>query len=115
MEEPPGESVTAEQDRGVNDVAGQSVREQRDGVGKTCREAGECPGVEIAKYPQSEVGDHEELQSAEENGTADAGDGMRPGKPAADGYAEGETDIDDEHQLVEAHEQITGEKRGQRE
>jgi len=39
---------------------------------------------------------------------------MRPGKPAADGYAEGETEIDDEHQLVETHEQITGEKRDQR-
>jgi len=67
------------------------------------------------ELPDSEIGDQEELDGAEERGEADAGDGAAIAEPEADGDIDEKAGVNDEHQFVETDEKVAGEQGQQRE
>src|SRR5258708_7877444 len=67
------------------------------------------------ELPDGEIGDEEELNGAKERCEADAGDGAAVAQPEADGYADEEAGVDDGDYFVEANENVSSEKREERE
>src|SRR5882762_5043745 len=114
-EEPFGEGVAAEEERGVEGIAGEGVPEKRNAGDVAGEEAGGGVREAAEELPDGEIGDEEELDSAEERGEADARDGAAIAKPEADGDVYEEAGIDDEHQFVETDKDVTGEESEQRE
>src|SRR5713101_6330662 len=96
-EEPFGEGVAAEEERGIEGVAGEGVPEKRDAGDVAGEEAGGGVREAAEELPDGEIGDEEELDGAEESGQADGRDGAAVAKPDADGDVDEETGVDDEH------------------
>lgn len=110
-----GEGVAAEQERGVEGVAGQGVPEEGNAGDVAGEEAGGGVRKTAEELPDGKIGDEEKLDGAEKRGEADARDGPAIAKPEADGDVEEEAGVNDEHQFMETDEKVTGEKSEQRE
>src|SRR5713226_7634734 len=108
-EEPFGEGVAAEEERGIEGVAGEGVPEKRDAGDVAGEEAGGGGREAAEELPDGKIGDEEELDGAKERGEADARDGAAIAEPESD------DGVDDEHQFVETDEKVAGEESKQRE
>jgi len=110
-----GEGVAAEEERGVEGVAGKGVPEEGDAGDVASEEAGSGVREAAEELPDGEIGDEEELDGAEERGKADSRDGAAIAKPEADGDIDEEAGVDDEHKFMETDEKVAGEESEQRE
>src|SRR4029077_2339532 len=97
-----GEGEGAEEERGVEGIAGQGVKEE----GQARRIAGDeaCSGLGEAfeEGPDAEVGDEEELKGAYRGNTGYAAGGAAVADPVAEGYLEEEAGVNKGDPVVEA-------------
>ena len=114
-----GEGEAAEEQDCVDGVAGESVPKIWNAGDVAGEEAGRRARIAAEELPNGEIGDQEELDSAEERREADASDGAAAAEPEADGDVDEEAGVDDGDQLVEADEDVAceqceeGEEEGQ--
>jgi len=88
-------SEAAEEQGGIQGVAGQSVPEKGDAGDVAGEEASGGVWIAAEELPDGEIGDEEELDGAEERGKADADDGAAVAEPQTDGDIDEEAGVDD--------------------
>lgn len=110
-----GQGVAAEKKSGVKSVASEGVPKKWNGGDVAGAEAGSVVRIGVHELPEGEIRDEEELDSAEERGETDAGDGAAVAEPEADVYADEEAGVDDRDYFVEAYEEVAGKEREERE
>ena len=100
----------AEEDCCIESIAKKSVKEKRNASdiagGKASKGFGER---RVAKSPNRKIGDEEKLNGAKKRGKRERKNGLMGTQIAADEHAETKTEIDNDHQLVDAYEEIAEE------
>ena len=106
-----GERKDAEEEGGVKGITGEGVAEEGQARDVAGGEAGWSVRVSAEELPDSEVGDEEELERAEKNGTADAEHAAPISKTCADEHAEQEAGVNGGNEAMEADEEIACKER----